>query len=72
MYLYRIEATIAGALTVVIVIADSDEKAFDYAEQQLEKHFIAKPVVEELCVLEKKRMSAGNGYVIETESGQTS
>jgi hypothetical protein len=65
--MYKLEAEIQAAKTVLIVLAESDEKAFEAAEEHLVRHYIAKPEVKELSILEKKQAAAGAGYVIETK-----
>ncbi|MCR8643887.1 DUF3906 family protein [Paenibacillus sp. N1-5-1-14] len=66
MFMYKMEIELSDQLVYLIVVADSDEKAFDYAESNLAKHFIATPEVKQLSMIEKKRLDKGNGYIIET------
>ncbi|NEW08738.1 DUF3906 family protein [Paenibacillus sp. SYP-B3998] len=68
MFMYRMEIELQEQLAYFIVLSETDEKAFQYAEEHLERHFIAKPKVYQLTVLEKKRVHAGSGYVIETKT----
>ncbi|MBA4492780.1 DUF3906 family protein [Paenactinomyces guangxiensis] len=66
MYLYRLEAEVEEkGIYHIIVLAPSDEKAFDYAEKELERYTIATPEVKEWVLEEKKRVRSGAGYVIE-------
>lgn len=67
MFLYKVEIHLEHQLVFVIVLADNDEKAFEYAEANLARHFIKTPAVEEMLVVEKKRVEKGSGYVIETK-----
>ncbi|NDI36405.1 DUF3906 family protein [Chengkuizengella sediminis] len=66
MFLYKLEIQLEDQLTFLVVIAESDEKAFDYAESSLAVHFVKMPKVLESCIVEKKRLDKGSGYVIET------
>lgn len=69
MFLYRIEAQWEDRLqAVAIVAAETDEAAFEYAEQFLEKHYLVLPKLDELSIVEKKRLNKGSGYIIETNS----
>jgi len=67
-YLYKLEAVLSEQrLLTVIVTAQSDEKAFSSAENQLLRHTIAPPIVEQLSIVEKKPLGRnGVGYVVET------
>lgn len=67
MYLYKLEVELPNQLTYVIIVADSDEKAFEYVEPVVAKHFIATPEMTSVSIIEKKRIEKGNGYVIETQ-----
>jgi hypothetical protein len=66
MFLYKLEIKLAGSNVCLIVLADSDESAFGYAEGHLVRHFIKKPEILETAIVEKKRVEKGSGYVIET------
>ncbi|MFM9330421.1 DUF3906 family protein [Paenibacillus mesotrionivorans] len=66
MFLYKLEIKLTGMNVCLIVLADSDEAAFGYAEGHLVRHFIKKPEVLETVIVEKKRVEKGSGYVIET------
>ncbi len=67
-YLYKLEAVLEeNKLMTIIVMADSDAKAFTYAENNLLRHTIAPPRVKELSIVQKKPMTRGGvGYVVET------
>lgn len=67
-YLYKIEAVLAEDRNLtVVVLADSDEKAFASAENNILRHTIAPPIIEQLSVVQKKPIERGGvGYVIET------
>jgi len=67
-YLYKLEAVLSEQrLLTVIVTAQSDEKAFSSAENQLLRHTIAPPIVKQLSIVEKKPLGRnGVGYVVET------
>ncbi len=66
MFLYKLELEIEGKLTLFVVPAESDEKAFSYIESHLAHHFIKMPEVKSAAIVEKKRLNPGAGYVIET------
>ncbi len=77
-YLYKFEAELElhtegassiGSRVAIIIMADNDRSAFSHAEVHLEKHFIKPPVVKELALIEKRRIHAGAGYVIEMQPG---
>lgn len=67
-YLYKLEVVLQeNRLLTVIVISDSDEKAFTYAESNLLRHTVAPPKIRELSIVQKKPLGRGGvGYVIET------
>lgn len=67
-YLYKLEAVLEeGRLLTVVVIANSDERAFRFAENNLLRHTIAPPRLAELSLVEKKPLGRqGVGYVVET------
>ncbi|MNN98399.1 hypothetical protein D3C81_2177870 [compost metagenome] len=66
MFMYKLEIKLSGANVCLIVLADSDEAAFGYAEGHLVRHYIKKPEILETVIVEKKRVEKGSGYVIET------
>lgn len=65
MLLYKIEVALAGQTVYLIVAANSDAAAFDCAEGHLVRHFVKRPDVREMAIVEKKRIEQGCGYVIE-------
>jgi len=66
MLLYKIEIECEdGKGLQLIVAAESDETAFDYVEGHLARHFTVSPAVKSATIVEKKRIGAGAGYVIE-------
>ncbi|WP_438432027.1 DUF3906 family protein [Gorillibacterium sp. sgz500922] len=65
MFLYKLEAKTADQRLSVVVLAETDDKAFQSAESQLIRHFVAPPGIEELAIVEKKRAEKGAGYVLE-------
>lgn len=67
-YLYKLEAVLADEkMMTIIVVADADEKAFTYAENNLLRHTIVPPKVKELSIVQKKLIQRGGvGYVVET------
>lgn len=67
MYLYRIEAVTEelGLLTIVIA-ASNEESAFAAAGEHIERYTLPAPVIKELTLLEKKRLTSGTGYIVPT------
>lgn len=67
-YLYKLEAILEeGRLLTVVVIANSDERAFGTAENNLLRHTVSPPRIKELSLVEKKPIGRqGVGYVVET------
>ncbi|MFC4769325.1 DUF3906 family protein [Effusibacillus consociatus] len=66
MFLYRLEAKGEGFPPVsVILLAESDDKAFTYAQEQIEKDFLGSIVIEDFVLIQKKRVSPGEGYTVE-------
>ncbi|WP_421617701.1 DUF3906 family protein [Brevibacillus sp. TJ4] len=67
-YLYKLEATLEdGRLLTVVVVANSDERAFRSAENNLLRHTVVPPKLTELSLVEKKPLGRqGVGYVVET------
>lgn len=66
MFLYRIEMTMPEGKAVLIVLSESDAKAFEYAEGHLARHYIKTPEVLEMVLVEKKRVEKGSGYIVES------
>ncbi|MDQ0256608.1 hypothetical protein J2S74_004030 [Evansella vedderi] len=71
MQIYRFEGIINETKKVtVIVAAKDDDAAFDRAEIEIESNYLKKPVIEELTLLEKKKLTSGGGFVIEGTEGR--
>ncbi|WP_433771550.1 DUF3906 family protein [Bacillus wiedmannii] len=64
MDLYRFEAALANTIVPIVVVAESEEKAFKLAEIELEKHFLPLPEVKEISLFEKKKIRKGAAFVI--------
>ncbi|MFE4241452.1 DUF3906 family protein [Peribacillus butanolivorans] len=64
MNLYRFEVTIKDELIHVIIAADSDEKAFQLVDIELEKRFLKMPEVDDISLYEKRKINNGTGYVL--------
>lgn len=72
MFLYRLEAKGKGfPRSQVVVLAETEEAAFQAADALLERSAIGLIEVEDIALVEKKRVEAANGYVIELEGGTT-
>lgn len=66
LYLYRLVAEKdPTGFYHVIVLATSDEKAFENAEKELERFTIKTPVIKEWVIEEKRRVREGTGYVLQ-------
>ncbi|HJV47605.1 MAG TPA: DUF3906 family protein [Bacillota bacterium] len=67
-FMYKLEVVLANdQLLTVIVMADSDELAFTYAENHIDRHTIVPPKIQQLSIVQKKPMERGGvGYVVET------
>lgn len=66
MFLYRLEASGSGFPPVaVIVLADSDEKAFTYARRQIERDFLGSVEIRDFAIVQKKTVSPGTAYTVE-------
>ncbi|MCP1494920.1 hypothetical protein J2Y73_004951 [Peribacillus frigoritolerans] len=64
MNLYRFEVTIKGKPIHVIIVADSDEKAFELVDIELEKHYLKMPEVDDISLYEKRKIKNGAGFVL--------
>ncbi|MBO0998568.1 DUF3906 family protein [Bacillus sp. SD075] len=64
MNLYRFEVTIKEKPIHVIIVADSDEKAFELVDIELEKHFLKMPEVYDISLYEKRKIKNGAGFVL--------
>jgi hypothetical protein len=64
MNLYRFEVTIKEKPIHVIIVADSDEKAFDLVDNELEKHYLKMPEVDDISLYEKRKIKNGAGFVL--------
>lgn len=65
MTLYRFEAIVEGKEVALVVAAQSEEEAFQFADIELEKHFFKVPQVDDLSMNELKKIRSGVSYVIE-------
>lgn len=69
MFLYKVEiVTEENQSLVAVILAESDEKAFSYAESQLRRQYLVPPKVAQISVVEKKYVEKGKGYLIEAAS----
>ncbi|MBW7476126.1 DUF3906 family protein [Paenibacillus oenotherae] len=64
MFLYKIEIELEDQMAHLILLADTDEKAFSVVESHVARHFIKMPVVKSAAIIEKKRPELGAGYFI--------
>ncbi|WP_128894752.1 DUF3906 family protein [Longirhabdus pacifica] len=64
MFLYKFELVKNDEnVAHLIVAANDDQKAFEYAESELDKQFMAGDV-KEIVLLQKKRCNNGTAYII--------
>ncbi|WP_436866339.1 DUF3906 family protein [Bacillus fungorum] len=64
MDLYRFEAVLVNSIVPIVVVAESEERAFKMAEIELEKHFLPLPEVKEITLFEKKKIRKSAAFVI--------
>ncbi|UVI31936.1 DUF3906 family protein [Paenibacillus spongiae] len=64
MFLYKIELELTDQTAYLILLAPSDEMAFEYVDSHVARHFIKSPEIRSAAIVEKKRTEAGSGYVI--------
>ncbi|MFF2857476.1 DUF3906 family protein [Peribacillus sp. NPDC058002] len=64
MNLYRFEVTLKEKPIHVIIVADSDEKAFELVDIELEKHYLKLPEVDDISLYEKRKIKNGAGFVL--------
>ncbi|MED4696395.1 DUF3906 family protein [Peribacillus frigoritolerans] len=64
MNLYRFEVAIKEKPIHVIIVADSDEKAFELVDIELEKHYLKMPEVDDISLYEKRKIKNGAGFVL--------
>lgn len=68
MNVYRMEVTIIQDMIQkvinVVIAAQDDQSAFRLAEIEVEKTYLKLPEVEEMAILEKKKIGKGGGFVL--------
>ena len=64
MFLYKIEIEMEEGFAHLILLAESDEKAFAVVESHVARHYVKMPVVKSAAIVEKKRIEPGAGYLI--------
>ncbi|RAP75538.1 DUF3906 family protein [Paenibacillus montanisoli] len=64
MFLYKIEIEMEDTSAHLILLAETDEKAFSVVESHVARHYIKMPVLKSVAIVEKKRTEAGSGYLI--------
>ncbi|MED3760433.1 DUF3906 family protein [Peribacillus frigoritolerans] len=64
MNLYRFEVIFKEKPIHVIIVADSDEKAFELVDIELEKHYLKMPEVDDISLYEKRKIKNGAGFVL--------
>lgn len=65
MNLYHFTVGVDNKEITVIVAAEDDEQAFSRAEKEVEGHFLKLPVIKEIVLLERKKISnKGTSFVV--------
>ena len=64
MNLYRFEVTVNDEVIQVIIAAENEDAAFQLVDIELEKKYLKTPVIRDITLYEKKKIGAGNGFVI--------
>ncbi len=64
MNLYRFEVTIKQEPIHVVIVAESDEQAFQLVDIELEKHYLKMPEVDDISLYEKRKIKNGAGFVL--------
>lgn len=64
MFIYRFEITYATAMIPAVIVAATDEDAFNMVEVELEKYFLMQPEYDEIVLFEKRRLGKGGGYIL--------
>ncbi|SFS98659.1 DUF3906 family protein [Paenibacillus sp. BC26] len=64
MFLYKIEIEMEDTSAHLILLAETDEKAFSFVESHVARHYIKMPVLKSVAIVEKKRTEVGSGYLI--------
>lgn len=65
MFLYKLEIELSDRMAYLVLLADNDDKAFHVVESHIERHFIKKPEIRSIALVEKKRVENGSGYVLD-------
>ncbi|WP_232695778.1 DUF3906 family protein [Brevibacillus daliensis] len=67
MFLYHVEISTTDEKNLVaVVIADSDDAAFKYAQTLAKRQFSPSQEIKESTIIEKKYLEKGRGYVFQT------
>ncbi|BBH21445.1 hypothetical protein Back11_27900 [Paenibacillus baekrokdamisoli] len=64
MFLYKIEIEMETTSAHLIILAETDEKAFSVVESHVARHYIKSPIITSAAIVEKKRTEPGAGYFI--------
>ncbi|MBM7649812.1 hypothetical protein JOC78_002796 [Bacillus ectoiniformans] len=64
MYIYRFEIIHEKGTTPTVIVAETDEQAFNLVDVELEKYFLTLPDYQEIVLFEKKRIGKGGGFVL--------
>ncbi|WP_281886048.1 DUF3906 family protein [Paenibacillus sp. YYML68] len=65
MYLYRMEVELRDRSVQLVVMAETDEQAFDSLEELIGRFYVKTPDVQSAAIIEKKRAVKGSGYVLD-------
>lgn len=65
MILFRFEAVLEDRTVYVVVASETEEKAFQLAEREIERNYLKLPIINELSLVEKKAIGNGTGFVVD-------
>ncbi|WP_096201139.1 DUF3906 family protein [Bacillus sp. FJAT-45350] len=65
MVLFRFEAVLEKKTVFVVVASETEEKAFQLAEREIERNYLKLPIIKELSLVEKKTIGSGTGFVVD-------
>lgn len=63
LYYFEVEIKEQGSF-VVVVLAETDEKAFQYAEEEVERNLLGGYTIEEMALIQRKSAAPGKGYMV--------
>lgn len=67
MMLYHVQFEWPDGKANAVMIAENEEKAFQYAEQHLERRLLKIPQIRECYITAKQPLERGRGYIFTSE-----